>query len=125
LNQTKEYGTMECERLQRLVKSWYLQVQEESMAPARMVAFMERHIGECAYCLADPLVRQDVEKITAIILPPTKNHKPADEEEESLAAESDEMLPEEDDGTGTEEETEDDETLEDEELGDDELEDDE
>lgn len=63
---------MECERLQRLVKSWYAQVQDEAMAPARMVAFMQSHIGECHACLADPLVRQEVDKITEIILPPSK-----------------------------------------------------
>ncbi|HCC54098.1 MAG TPA: hypothetical protein DEQ20_04110 [Desulfobulbaceae bacterium] len=79
---------MECERLQRLVKSWYAQVQEESMAPARMVSFMEKHIAECVFCLADPLVRQDIDKITAIILPPSKIRKPA--EEDDLAAEPDE-----------------------------------
>jgi hypothetical protein len=79
---------MECERLQRLVKSWYAQVQEESMAPARMVSFMEKHIAECVFCLADPLVRQDIDKITAIILPPSKIRKPA--EEDDLATEPDE-----------------------------------
>ncbi|OGQ98567.1 MAG: hypothetical protein A2505_01820 [Deltaproteobacteria bacterium RIFOXYD12_FULL_55_16] len=81
---------MECERLQRLVKSWYGQVQEESMAPARMVSFMEKHLAECAFCLADPLVRQDIEKITAIILPPSKIRKPSDEDDDSLAVELDE-----------------------------------
>jgi len=102
---------MECERLQRLVKSWYAQVQEESMAPARMVSFMEKHIGECAFCLADPLVRQDIEKITAIILPPEKIRKPSAEAEDELAAEpaeeshtsADEDLPGDDDA-GSEEE---------------------
>lgn len=80
---------MECERLQRLIKSWYAQVQDESMAPARMVSFMEKHIAECALCLADPLVRQDIDKITAIILPPSKIRKPADDD---LAAEPDEEV---------------------------------
>lgn len=116
---------MECERLQRLVKSWYAQVQEESMAPARMVSFMEKHIAECAFCLADPLVRQDIDKITAIILPPSKIRKPA--EDDDLAAEpdeegitvADECLPPEDEIVMEDEDTI---TLEDE-LGDDELED--
>jgi len=125
---------MECERLQRLVKSWYAQVQEESMAPARMASFMEKHIAECAFCLADPLVRQDIIKITAIILPPSKIRKPSAEEDDNLPAgpeedgdtSADEDLPGDDD-TGTEEEETDDETeaLEDGDLGDDELEDDE
>ena len=89
---------MECERLQRLVKSWYAQVQEESMAPARMVSFMEKHIAECAFCLADPLVRQDIEKITAIILPPSKIRKPSPGEEDLVAEpEGEAGLPEDDD----------------------------
>lgn len=124
---------MECERLQRLVKSWYAQVQEESMAPARMVAFMEKHIAECAFCLADPLVRQDIDKITAIILPPTKVRKPTAEENAALPIgpddESDTSTDDdvsEDDDTATEDDETDDETeaKEDEELEDEELEDD-
>lgn len=125
---------MECERLQRLVKSWYAQVQEESMAPARMVSFMEKHIAECAFCLADPLVRQDIDKINAIILPPTKVRKPTAEEEDDLPAipddeadtpaDDDEVA--EDDDTETEDDETDDETevVDDEELEDDDLEDD-
>lgn len=124
---------MECERLQRLVKSWYAQVQEESMAPARMASFMEKHIAECAFCLADPLVRQDIIKITAIILPPTKIRKPSAEEDDELVAgpdegsdaSTDDDLPGDDEAGTEDEETDDDvETLEDE-LEDDELEDDE
>ena len=106
---------MECKRLQGLVKSWYAQVQEESMAPARMVSFMEKHITECAYCLADPLVRQDIDKITAIILPPTKIRKPSAEDEDALAAEpeeesdisADDDLPGDDDTETEDEETDD------------------
>ncbi len=125
---------MECERLQRLVKSWYAQVQEETMAPARMVSFMEKHIAECAFCLADPLVRQDIAKITAIILPPTKIRKPTGEEDDALAPEPDEEsdtsaddeLPEDDD-SGTEDDDIDDEVeaQEEDELEEDDLEDDE
>ena len=115
---------MECERLQGLVKAWYLQVQDESMAPARMVAFMEKHIGECPVCLNDPMVRQEVDKITAIVLPPTKVRKsevdeeeiadePEEEEDSSLA---DDDSPEEEEGEGDdgEEPLEDDEELDDE-----------
>ena len=121
---------MECERLQRLVKSWYAQVQEESMAPARMVSFMEKHIAECAFCLADPLVRQDIEKITAIILPPSKIRKPSAEDEELAAGTDEESATSTDDDlpgdneAGAEDEDTDDEVLEDEELEEDELEED-
>ena len=68
---------MECERLNRLIRSWYEQVLDESMAPARMVEFMEKHINECDVCLTDPDVRFEVKKITTIVLPENKIIKPA------------------------------------------------
>jgi len=67
---------MKCERLISLIKGWYLKVQEEAMAPARMVAFMEKHISQCEECLADPGVKQEAEKIREIVLPPSKVPKP-------------------------------------------------
>ena len=67
---------MQCDRLISLIKGWYLKVQEEAMAPARMVAFMEKHISQCEECLADPDVKQEVEKIREIVLPPPKAPKP-------------------------------------------------
>jgi hypothetical protein len=67
---------MKCERLISLIKNWYVKVQEEAMAPARMVAFMEKHISQCEECMADPDVRQEVEKIREIVLPPSKVPKP-------------------------------------------------
>lgn len=68
---------MECERLNRLVRSWFEQVQAEAMAPARMVEFMEKHINECEVCLSDPDVQYEVKKITTIVLPESKIIKPA------------------------------------------------
>lgn len=75
---------MECERLVKLVKSWYLQVKDEALAPARMVAFMEKHVAECPVCMVDDGVRQEVDRITRIVLPPSKMPKPktVGEEEE-------------------------------------------
>ncbi|MBC8317857.1 MAG: hypothetical protein H8E41_08110 [Desulfobulbaceae bacterium] len=73
---------MECQRLNKLVRSWYMQVQEESLAPARMVEFMGKHVMDCDVCLTDPNVRYEVKKITEIVLPPskmTKQSKPDDE----------------------------------------------
>ena len=67
---------MKCDRLISLVKNWYLKVQEESMAPARMVAFMEKHIDQCEICLADPDVKEEADKIREIVLPPSKAPKP-------------------------------------------------
>ena len=77
---------MECERLNRLIRSWYEQLLDESMAPARMVEFMEKHINECEICLTDPDVRYEVKKITAIILPKNKIIKPAKKAKTAAAA---------------------------------------
>jgi hypothetical protein len=63
---------MECERLKRLIKNWYLQVQDEAMAPARMVDFMRKHVDECSTCLADQIVELEIKRITEIVLPPSK-----------------------------------------------------
>jgi len=99
---------MKCERLLSLIKNWYVKVQEEAMAPARMVAFMEKHISQCEECLADPDVRQEVEKIREIVLPPSKVPKPkvirvttgnadADEDEEEYEDDEDETSEDDDD----------------------------
>lgn len=77
---------MECGRLNKLVRSWYIEVQNEALAPARMVEFMGKHIMDCDVCLTDPDVRYEVKKITEIVLPPskmTKQPKPDKTEEKS------------------------------------------
>ncbi len=66
---------MQCKRLEKQIKAWYVQVQGEAMAPARMVEFMEQHILDCELCLTDEAVRLDVNRITEIILPPAKVRK--------------------------------------------------
>jgi len=63
---------MDCERLKSLIKIWYVQVQNEAMAPARMVEFMDNHIGECQICLRDTDVSLEVAKVVEIVLPPSK-----------------------------------------------------
>jgi hypothetical protein len=63
---------MECERFKRLLKSWYIQVQNESLAPARMVDFMENHVTDCSVCLMDPEAKKDIAKIITLILPQDK-----------------------------------------------------
>ncbi|MGW8288057.1 MAG: hypothetical protein ACWGOD_07415 [Desulfobulbales bacterium] len=97
---------MKCERLISLIKNWYVKVQEEAMAPARMVAFMEKHISQCEECLEDPDVRQEVEKIREIVLPPSKVPKPkvirvttgnADADEDEYEDEEDETSEDDDD----------------------------
>jgi len=72
---------MECERLIKLIKNWYGQVQGEAMAPARMVDFMHNHLDSCPVCMADPVVDAEVKKIVEIILP-AKPPKVVRQEEE-------------------------------------------
>lgn len=96
---------MKCQRLQKLIKNWYAQVQDEAMAPARMIAFMERHLGECPLCLADPKVKKEVAEISAFVMPAEKVRKPeispADAADE---ADEPEEKREDREGTGNEEE---------------------
>jgi hypothetical protein len=108
---------MQCDRLISLVKNWYLKVQEETMAPARMVAFMEKHISQCEVCLADPDVKQEAEKIREIVLPPSKIPKPkvvrvakdadADEEEYEDEDETSEDEEEDEDSDSNDEDEDD------------------
>jgi len=96
---------MECERFKRLFKNWYLQVQDEALAPARMVELMENHIADCPVCMMDPDVRQDMKKIITLVLPqdklkivPRTNRKKPVEEPGSAAVAADEI--EDDDSLG-------------------------
>ena len=73
---------MECERFKRLLKTWYLQVQDEALAPARMVDFMEQHISECPTCIMDPEAKSDMAKIITLVLPQDKL-KPASRSKKS------------------------------------------
>jgi len=66
---------MQCNRLITLIKDWYLHVQDETMAPARLVEFMTKHISTCVECQQDPDVQQEAEKIREIVLPPPKKPK--------------------------------------------------
>lgn len=63
---------MQCERLINMIKSWYIHVREETMAPARMVGFIEEHAESCDVCLGDPDLKEEIAKITELILPESK-----------------------------------------------------
>jgi len=63
---------MQCERLIRQIKTWYLSVRDETMAPARMVSFIEQHAATCDTCLKDPDLKGEIAKITELILPESK-----------------------------------------------------
>jgi len=119
---------MECERFKKLLKSWYIQVQSEALAPARMVDFMENHVSDCPVCLMDPEAKRDIAKIITLVLPqdklrqtvrPSQNDDPDDfsDEPEETAENSDE---ETEDEEGENEETPDTDDIEDDEdLGED------
>ena len=98
---------MKCERLISLVKNWYMKVQEEAMAPARMVAFMEKHISQCEVCLADPDVKREAEKIREIVLPPSKVPKQKVIRVAREEAEEEEEYEEEEESSGDDDEDED------------------
>jgi hypothetical protein len=55
-----------------MIKSWFLSVREETMAPARMVSFMEQHAATCEVCLQDPILKEEIAKITELVLPESK-----------------------------------------------------
>jgi len=63
---------MQCNQLIRLMKDWYLHVKEETMAPARMMQFTDKHISTCEVCRQDPDLLLEIEKIREIVLPESK-----------------------------------------------------
>jgi hypothetical protein len=98
-----------------MIKSWYLSVRDETMAPARMVSFMEQHATTCEVCLQDQNLQEEIAKITELILPESKIPK-AIRQQSSLVDDDDSAI--ENDGL-VENGEENDDTL----LGDDEEED--
>ncbi|MBL4904224.1 MAG: hypothetical protein JKY62_16500 [Desulfocapsa sp.] len=87
---------MQCERLIKQIKGWYTHVSNETMAPARMVSFIEKHAAECEICLEDPDLPEEIEKITEMILPESKIPKAVRMQQEQAelekrAAESDDI----------------------------------
>ena len=109
---------MECEQLNRLIKDWYLQKIHETLAPARMMLFIDQHIKNCPICAKDLLLPDEVEKIREFIFPEARLITPiqvenADEEDNEEAYEEEsEVVDEADDefaGGGEGEEPESDE----------------
>ncbi len=86
---------MQCERLIKLAKSWYIHVREETMAPARMISFMENHAADCPVCQEDPDVYDEIAKIREMILPESKIPKAV--RMQNKQAEAEEEVDEEDD----------------------------
>ncbi len=63
---------MECNQLIRLIKEWYVHVKNETMAPARMMQFVDKHVSECETCRQDINIQQEVEKIRTHVVPESK-----------------------------------------------------
>jgi hypothetical protein len=63
---------MECERLVRLIKDWYLRVKQETMAPARMMQFVDNHVKDCEICQAELGLAEEIEKIREFVVPESK-----------------------------------------------------
>ncbi len=102
---------MQCERLLNLTKTWFLSVKDETMAPARMISFMEEHAAGCAVCREDPDLKAEIAKITDLVLPESKIPKAVrqqqQEEEEPVPADAEESEEVDDDEVDDDEDTDD------------------
>ena len=58
------------------------------MAPARMVSFMKRHAKSCEICLQDADLKEEIAKITEIVLPESKIPKAIRQKNEKAAQEA-------------------------------------
>ena len=94
---------MQCERLIKLIKSWYIHVQGETMAPARMVSFMKKHAKSCEVCLQDADLKEEIAKITEIVLPESKIPKAIRQKNEQTAQKEADIEEEQEDATDDEE----------------------
>ena len=56
------------------------------MAPARMVFFIEQHAETCEICLQDPDLKEEIAKITEMILPESKIPKAVRQQNSKIAA---------------------------------------
>ena len=96
---------MQCNQLTRLMKDWYVHVQEESMAPARMMQFTDKHILNCETCQQDTELAEEIEKIRDFILPESKIPKSKSKEEDEATPE---ISPDEENAENDDEEDEND-----------------
>ena len=112
---------MQCERLISMIKSWYIHVREETMAPARMVSFMEQHVATCNVCQQDPEVNEEIAKITELVLPESKIPKAVRQQNSKY---DDDETDDSDDYEDTNDDSEDDDLDDDGDDEDDELEED-
>lgn len=116
---------MQCERLMKLAKSWYTHVREETMAPARMISFMEKHAADCPVCQEDPDLPAEIAKITEMILPESKIPKAMrnsdDQDDKDAEVDNDDDIDDDDDRDDMDD---DDDDMDDDDMDDDDIDDD-
>ena len=78
---------MDCQQLIRLIKDWYLRVKQETMAPARMMQFVDQHVKTCPICKNDLIQPEETEKIREYVLPESKVPKAIRSPEDSFTPE--------------------------------------
>jgi len=64
---------MQCKQLLRLIKEWHNHVRQETMAPGRMMQFVDHHVKECAVCREDSVLPREIEKIREHVMPDMKH----------------------------------------------------
>ena len=117
IKETSQTIHMQCERLIKMIKSWYMHVRDETMAPARMVSFIEDHAASCDICRLDPDLKEEIAKITELVLPESKIPKAVrqksslDDEDEPDEEEIDSEDENDDEEEEEEEEEEEDDSL--------------
>lgn len=100
---------MQCQRLLKQTKAWYIHVTNETMAPARMISFIKDHAVECDICREDPDLEEEIEKITEMILPESKIPKAVRMQQEQAEMEKQAAeRAEDEDGDGDEDEDDED-----------------
>jgi hypothetical protein len=108
---------MQCERLIKMIKSWYIHVRDETMAPARMVSFIEEHADNCEICRRDPDLQEEIAKITELILPESKIPKAVRQKsEEDEIDDEDDVIDEEDEEVESDDSTDEEEVEDEDEL---------
>jgi hypothetical protein len=85
-----------------MIKLWYTHVRDETMAPARMVSFMEQHAESCDICLQDPDLKDEIAKITELVLPESKIPKAIRQKNEQVAPPEEEVVKADDEEESTE-----------------------
>jgi hypothetical protein len=66
---------MQCKQLLRLVKEWHSHVSQETMAPGRMMQFVDAHVKECPVCREEVGLSREIEKLREHVLPDLKHAK--------------------------------------------------